>query len=116
MMKRPLLLLALPLALLAVPAMSCEYPARIEVPDGKTATQDNMLEGQQAVKGYMSAMQEYLDCIDKENESLMSDGDEDTEKEQKAMLVSKHNAAVDEMESVADAFNDEVRAYKAANE
>jgi len=116
MTKRPLLCVALPLALFALPALSCEYPTRIEVPDGRTATQDNMLEGQQAVKGYMSAMEAYLDCIDKESESLASDGDEDAEKEQRAILVSKHNAAVDDMEGVADSFNEQVRAYKAANE
>lgn len=115
-MKRPLLFVALPLAFFALPALSCEYPTRIEVPDGRTATEDNMLEGQQAVKGYMSAMEEYLDCIDTETESLATDGDEEAEKEQRAILVSKHNAAVDDMESVADAFNEQVRAYRAANE
>ena len=114
-MKRSLLFVALPLACLALPALSCEYPTRIEVPDGRTATQDNMLEGQQAVKGYMSAMEEYLDCIDAESERLAGD-DKDAEKEQRAILVSKHNAAVDEMEKVADDFNEQVRAYKAANE
>ena len=108
--------MALPLAFFAVPGLTCEYPARIEVPDGKTATEDNMIAGQQAVKGYISAMEEYLDCIDKETESLVSDGDEKAEKEQRAILVSKHNAAVDEMETIADAFNEQVRAYKAANE
>lgn len=115
-MKRPLLFVALPLAVFAVPALSCEYPTRIEVPDGKTASMDTMVAGQQAVKHYMSAMEEYLDCIDKETETLVGSGDEEAEKEQRAILVSKHNAAVDEMETVADSFNEEVRAYKAANE
>jgi len=112
-MKKPLLALALPFVLLTVPALGCDYPTRVGVPDGSTASEAEMIEGQQTVKGYMAAMEEYLECIDKEGGDVA--GDDDAAKEQRAILISKHNAAVDEMESVADSFNKEIGAYKQAN-
>ena len=115
-MKKPILALALPLALLTVPALGCDYPARVGVPDGSTASEAEMIEGQKAVKSYMAAMEEYLECIDKESGAAEKAAeDEDAAKEQRAMLISKHNAAVDEMESVAEAFNQEIGAFNAAN-
>ena len=91
---------------------ACDYPERVDVPNGKTASQEEMVAGQRAVKDYMTAMQGYLDCLDTETD-MESD---ETSDEQKAILISKHNAAVDEMEAVAQAFNEEVRDYKAANQ
>ena len=93
-------------------SVACEYPQKVEVPDGTTASEEQMITGQRAVKTYMAAMEEYLACLDKETDLE----DEETSDEQKAILVSKHNAAVDEMESIAQAFNEQVRAYKAANQ
>jgi hypothetical protein len=112
-MKKSLLALAVPFLLLTVPALGCDYPARIGVPDGSTASEGEMIAGQQTVKGYMATMEEYLECIDKESGDV--DGKDDAAKEQRAILISKHNAAVDEMELVADSFNQEIGAYKQAN-
>jgi hypothetical protein len=112
-MKKSLLALAVPFVLLTVPALGCDYPTRIGIPDGSTSSEAEMVAGQQAVKGYMAAMEEYLECIDEESGDV--DGDDDAAKEQRTILISKHNAAVDEMESVADSFNQEIGAYKRAN-
>jgi hypothetical protein len=59
----------------------------------------------------MAAMQEFLACIDMEADAKGADAPA----EYKSMMVDRHNTAVSEMEQVATAFNEQVKAYKAAN-
>jgi hypothetical protein len=92
-------------------AAACENPAAISIPDGKTSTMDQMLAAQAQVKAYQTAMNEFLACIDSE---LAAQGEQAPE-EFKSLMVSRHNAAVAEMEGVAAAFNDQIKAYRAAN-
>jgi len=95
----------------AVTATACDNPAMVTIPDGKTSTMDKLLEAQANVKTYMAEMEEYLACL---NEELETAGDE-APAEFKSLMVTRHNTAVSEMESVAAAFNVQVQAYKAAN-
>jgi len=93
----------------------CEYPARVEVPDGQTADKEAMLEGQRDVKKYVDDMEAYLDCIVAEEQAAragMDDLEADVEQQREDMLNKKYNAAVEEMEKVAAAFNAEVQAYR----
>jgi len=83
----------------------------VQVPDGGTATMDEMVTAQQDVREYVAAMEEYLACV---NDEIDSAGD-DAPEEYKALMVTRHNAAVSEMEAVAAAFNEQVRAYRAAH-
>ena len=91
---------------------ACEQPSMVTIPDGKTATMDELLTVQTGVKAYMAEMEEYLACV---NEELEAGGD-DAPAQFKALMVTRHNAAVTEMETVAATFNEQVAAYKAANE
>jgi len=91
--------------------MACEAPTIVKVPDGKTSTMEQLLTAQGEVKSYMAAMQEYLACIDMEADAKGADAPA----EYKSMMVDRHNAAVAEMEQIAAAFNEQVKAYKAAN-
>ena len=59
----------------------------------------------------MGAMEEYLACLNGELEAA----GEDAPAEFKSLMVTRHNTAVTEMESVASAFKTQVQAYKAAN-
>lgn len=96
-------------------ALACDYPQRVDIPNGATATKDEMIAGQRAVKDYMASMDEYLACIDQEENETLSTLTEITDEEREVRataLVKKHNAAVEEMELVAARFNEEVRAYK----
>lgn len=100
-------------------AFACDYPQRIKIPNGGTATKDEMIDGQRAVKEYMASMDEYLACIEKEEKdtlATMSDISDEEREVRAAALIKKHNAAVDEMELIAARFNEEVRAYKAQSE
>lgn len=92
-------------------AMACETPAAVAIPDGKTSTMEQMLGAQAQVKAYQAAMNEYLACIDSD---LEAQGEQAPE-EFKSLMVSRHNAAVAEMEGVAAAFNEQIKAYRAAN-
>lgn len=100
-------------------ALACDYPQRVKIPNGATATKDEMIDGQRAVKDYMASMDEYLACIDKEEKDTLATMSEISDEEREvraAALVKKHNAAVEEMELIAARFNEEVRAYKAKSE
>jgi hypothetical protein len=94
-----------------IAASACENPTMVSIPDGKTSTMDQLLQAQAEVKTYMTAMEEYLACLNEELET----GGEEAPAEFKSLMVTRHNTAVSEMESVASAFNVQVQAYKAAN-
>jgi len=108
-------LLVAALVLGAPCALACDYPARTDVPNGNSATKDQMIQGQRDVKSYMAAMEEYLACIESAEQDTVAGGD-DLDKEQKqqriAMFNKKYNAAVEEMNLIAEQFNTQVRAYK----
>lgn len=100
-------------------AFACDYPQRADVPNGATATKEQMLAGQASVKEFVAAMEAYLACIEKDEEDTIASMPELSEEElatRNAALTKKYNAAVEEMELVAAQFNEEVRAYKAKSE
>jgi len=96
----------------------CPYPTPPQkVPDGATATMQEMLDGQKAVTEYNKAVNDYVVCIDKEvNEAVAKAGDQ-LKPEQKADMQrvrdQKHNAAIDQLQSVADRFNEQVKVFRA---
>jgi len=87
----------------------CTRPAAPELPDGGTSDLQAMVEGQKAVKAYVSGTEAYLDCLTAEGAEAGAEADP----EEVAARVEMHNAAVDEMEVVASEFNEEIREYKA---
>ncbi|MGH8136939.1 MAG: hypothetical protein ACREVV_01915 [Steroidobacteraceae bacterium] len=100
----------------------CSYPPPPDkLPDGNTASKDEMIAGQLAVKDYDKAINAYLSCIKLEHDGAVSKiGDKPTTAEQKKALqdiervqIQKNNAAVDQLQSVADRFNEQVRVFKA---
>ena len=81
------------------------------IPEGKTSTNAQMVSGQDEVKSYMASMNDYIACVDGEATAK----GEDAPAEYKALMVNRHNTAVEEMEKVAAEFNNQVKAFKAAN-
>lgn len=111
--------LAIALIFGAQSAFACDYPTRVLVPNGNTATKEEMVEGQRGVKKYVADMEIYLECIIAEEKTArrdMGNLEADQEQEREDMLNKKYNAAVDEMERLAAQFNSEVQAYKARSE
>ncbi len=106
------------LMIFAPVALACEYPERADIPNGHSATKDEMVAGQRGIKKFMADIEDYIACLDAEDEEQGADIEEldpIAEAQRDEMLVKKHNAAVDDMEKVAAAFNEEVRVYKERN-
>lgn len=120
-MKLPIVIAALAAAIAGGPVYAaCSYPTAPEkLPDGRVATMDEMLTGKKAVEEYNKQMDAYLSCLKLEYDEQVASSSETLTAEQKAELekrqVQKHNAAVDELESVASRFNEQVKVYKAAH-
>jgi hypothetical protein len=97
----------------------CTYPrAPDKLPDGATASKDEMIAAKNDVARYNNEMNAYLDCIKLEiqaipKDSKMSKDDKAKAEEQEKMLTQKNNAAVDELHSVVDRFNEQLKIYKA---
>jgi len=96
----------------------CSYPAApAKLPDGASATLEEMVAGQKAVKEYDKSIKDYVDCIDKELDDKIAKAGDKLKPEQKADMqkveAQKHNAAIDQLQSVADRFNEQVKVFKA---
>ena len=114
--------LTLALSSPTVIAGDCSGPQAPSLPDGATASMEDMLSGQKAVKAYQTANLEYMGCLEKEftaaEAAALESSSEDDKKAaqdtyQKA--VDAYNAAVSQEEEIAGQFNTEIREYKAAN-
>jgi len=80
-------------AAFAIPAMGCDRPsAPASIPDGKTASKEEMLAAKKQVDAFKSGMEEYFAC---------------------EKSTAKKDAAGAELVKVADRFNAQVKAFKA---
>jgi hypothetical protein len=117
MNKMTKVLLSTALLFLTPLALACNYPAPPkELPDGATATKDEMLAGVKIISAYQAEMTEYLSCIEAEEivtVQALADDDEEGKQQSKTMFDKKYNAAVDEQTKTVERFNVEIRAYKA---
>ncbi len=117
MMRKTIAFVALVACLAAGSAQAtCIYPRAPEhVPDGKTVSYDEMVAAQQAVKQFNVDIEAYNACLDMEMLSLEQSGLYEPNRllELRAMQAKKNNAAVDEVQAVADQFNEQLRIFKA---
>ena len=98
---------------------ACDYPAKFDMPNGMTATKEDMLSGQRNVKQFVANMELYLECIvaqEKESRSQADNIEPEEEQLREDLLNKKYNAAVDDMEIVAANFNAAVQSYKEREE
>jgi len=117
-MKSLLAAIAIAAVTFAPAYADCAYPpAPGHLPDGSTATLKEMLAAMQQVASYNKQMEAYLSCIQLERDSRVAQAGATLTKAQKqeleAIEIQKHNAAVDQLHSVADQFNAQVKIFKA---
>jgi hypothetical protein len=104
--------------LMAVAAQAeCSYPKEpSNLPDGATATQEQMVEGMKAVKEYNNQVTAYLSCLEQEMNARVEAAGPDAPAEQleqiRAIHTKRHNAAVDALEQTAARFNEQVKTFK----
>jgi hypothetical protein len=100
---------------------TCTYPrAPDAIPDGNTASKEEMIAAKNEVGRYNTEMNAYLDCIKLEidaatpkDPSKLSKDEKAKAAEQEKILTQKNNAAVDELQTIVGRFNDQLKAYKA---
>ena len=115
----PLAIVPFLLALCATAEAACVYPQTPQaLPNGNSATKEEMLAAQGLVKDYVKSVQEtYLPCLDQEKADATSALDnmdpEFTARKASidAIHAKKHNAALDELQVFVDRWNAEKKAY-----
>ena len=114
-----LLPLSLVAALAAAPAYAdCPPPNNVvKIPDGATASKEEMLAAQHAIKDNDAAIAAFTDCLRAEQDAkIAAGGDKLTDADKlkiSAEYVNRQNVEVEKLQKLADRFNVELRAYKA---
>jgi len=113
MLKRSFAAIPVAAMLLAAPVMAqnCSAPEMVvDLPDGKSATLEQMNAARAKVAGAKGAMDEYLKCLDMQMSSLKSanrlSGGERKD------LVDRYNGGVNSLARLAAQFNDQLKAFK----
>lgn len=92
----------------------CAYPkAPDALPDGKTASEPEMMAAMSAFKQYNTDVDSYLACLDQETAEKSKDAAGASAILQiKAMQSKKRASATDERQAKIDEFNKQVRTFK----
>ncbi len=108
------------LLLIAAPiTFACDYPEQPDIPDGSTASKEELLAAKDAVAVYLAAVDDYLTCIEtteKDAVAALEAPSTDDLKRRDELLSSKFDAANEEKALVGEKFNQQVRAYNAARQ
>ena len=104
---------------------ACSYPAEPDaLPDGSSATLEQMVTAQKSVKAFDEAINAYTSCLKLESDAALAKvadsaddpkKKEEQKKELERMQIQKHNAAVEADEALAARFNEQLKTYKAKN-
>ncbi len=90
----------------------CAFPkAPASIPDGKTATEAEMVAAMTAFKTYNEEVTAFGNCLDEEMNNRSAGSAQLMQL--KTMKTKKLNAAVDELQTKAKQFNEQVRIFKA---
>lgn len=96
------------------PVFACDYPERPAIPDGATASKDELLTAKESVQKYMEDVDAYLLCIENAEKAAIAEMDNPTEEElqrRDEMLNKRFDAANEEKALVGEQFNQQIRAY-----
>lgn len=95
-------------------ALACDYPDRPPMPDGATASKDELLAAKTQVQDFVAAVDKYLTCIEGEEQAAIAEledpGPEELQRRDE-MLNKKFDAANEEKALVGEQFNQQIRAY-----
>jgi len=90
----------------------CTFPkAPAAVPDGKVASEAEMIEAMKMFKAYNEEVAAFGACLEAETKAKASGTAQLMQ--MKSLQMKKHNTAVDELQSKAKLFNEQVRIFKA---
>lgn len=90
----------------------CAFPkAPASIPDGKTASEQEMMTAMAAFKAYNEEVHAFGACLDQETKDKAAGTGQLMQL--KTMQAKKLNTAVEELQAKAKLFNEQVRAFKA---
>jgi len=95
-------------------AFACDYPERPAIPDGSTASKDELIAAKNSVQDFMANVDEYLNCIEGAEKAAVEEMDSPSEEvlqRRDEMLNKKFDAANEEKALLGEQFNQEIRAY-----
>ena len=98
-------------AVVASPAFAadCAQPGPAPViPDGSTATVDQLKAAHQAVQSYVNTLQSVQDC----NEAKIKMSPKGTKADDLQKLRDAGNAAIDQAKAISDAYSAQVKVFK----
>jgi hypothetical protein len=94
----------------------CAFPAAPDtIPDGKTASEAEMVAAMKAFKDYDGQVNAYVSCLDQETKTKSEGAAASQIMQIKSMQSKKQNAAVGELQAKAAKFNEQVRVFKSRN-
>ena len=101
------------LVLASSAALACDYPDRPHVPDGSTATKEQLLSAKGGVNTFFEGVDEYLRCVEAQEKAALDAKNASDEERQKAdeELTKTFDAANSEKEMVGELLNKQIRVY-----
>jgi hypothetical protein len=97
-------------------ALACDYPERPAIPDGATASKEDLLAAKTNVQEFIAKVDEYLTCIETAETAAIAELDNPSQEElqrRDEMLNKKFDAANEEKVLLGEQFNQQIRAYNA---
>lgn len=103
------------LAVSMAASAECAFPKAPEaIPDGKAASEADMLAAMATFKQYNAEVDSYLTCLDQETtDKIKEAGAAGAIVQIKALQQKKRGSASDERQAKVESFNEQVRAFKA---
>ena len=94
-------------------AAECAKPPKApQMPQGATATDEDMKHGREVLQTYVNALQTYQKCLDEQ----VKNAPPDTKPEVKQQWAANADAAIDAAHEIADVYSIQLRAFKARQE
>ncbi len=91
----------------------CPKPPRApQMPQGATATDEDMKHGREVLQTYVNVLQDYQKCMD----AQIKNAPADTKPEVKQQWQANADAAIDAAHEIADVYSIQLRAFKARQE
>jgi len=102
------------LGLLATSPLFADCPTpddNVVIPNGTTATRDEMLAAQKVLKAYNTAVTDFGTCLQQELEAKIAAGGD--KQKLTAAMAKRNDAQVDKVQALADRWKVQLAAFKA---
>lgn len=93
-------------------AKCADPPHAPAMPQGATASDEDMKHGRETLQNFVNILQDYQKCV----EQQIKDAPPDTKPEVKQQWQANANAAIDAAHEIADVYSIQLRAFKARQE